>query len=199
MTSDRREIVVFGGGCFWCTEAVFQELRGVISVMPGYAGGPSTDNPPSGGPTYDEVCSGKTGHAEVIKIEFNPSEISYKDLLTVFFATHDPTTPNQQGNDMGEQYRSIILYTNDNQKRQAEEFVRALDNPHLRGEKIVTDIKPLDKFYEAEAYHRDYYKNNSSAPYCQVVINPKLQKVQEKFYRLIKKSKEKGSGGGILG
>ncbi|TSC82279.1 MAG: peptide-methionine (S)-S-oxide reductase [Parcubacteria group bacterium Gr01-1014_20] len=199
MTSDRREIVVFGGGCFWCTEAVFQGLKGVISVMPGYAGGPSTGDPPVSGPTYDEVCSGKTGHAEVIKIEFNPSEISYKDLLTVFFATHDPTTPNRQGNDVGTQYRSVIFYTNDNQRRQAEDFIAGLNSPHLTGERIVTEIKPLNKFYEAEADHRDYYKKNSAAPYCQVVINPKLQKMQEKFYRLVKKSKEKGAGGGILG
>ena len=133
MTSDKREIVVFGGGCFWCTEAVFQELRGMISVVPGYAGGPPTGNPPAGGPTYEEVCSGKTGHAEVIKIEFNSSEISYKDLLTVFFATHDPTTPNRQGGDVGTQYRSIIFYTNENQRRQTEEFMAGLNSPHLLG------------------------------------------------------------------
>lgn len=196
MAGGNTQIAVFGGGCFWCTEAVFRELRGVISVVPGYAGGPPTGGKP---PTYEEVCSGRTGHAEVIKIEFNPPEISYKDLLTVFFATHDPTTPNRQGNDVGEQYRSIILYTSDSQRRQAEEFIRGLDNPHLPGAKIVTEIKPLGEFYEAENYHLQYYLKNKSQPYCQVVISPKLQKVQEKFYRLIKTPKKNGSGGGFLG
>jgi len=178
---ESKEIAVFGGGCFWCTEAVFGELKGVISVTPGYAGG----NAPTGAqkPTYEEVCSGKTGHAEVTKIEYDPEKISYADLLTVFFATHDPTTPNRQGNDVGTQYRSIILYTTDKQKSKAEKFIEKLNES---GEKVVTEIKPLEKFYEAENYHKKYYENNSSASYCQVVISPKLEKLKEKFNELLK-------------
>ncbi|MBI2640712.1 MAG: peptide-methionine (S)-S-oxide reductase MsrA [Candidatus Sungbacteria bacterium] len=175
-----KEIAVFGGGCFWCTEAVFGELRGVISVMPGYAGGTKTN------PTYEEVCSGKTGHAEVIKIEYDPGRIKFTDLLTVFFATHDPSTPNRQGNDVGTQYRSIILYTNTEQKKQAEEFIKKLNESSPEGKPIVTEIKPLEKFYEAEEYHREYYKKNSAQPYCQIVINPKLEKLQKEFADLLK-------------
>lgn len=175
-----KEIAVFGGGCFWCTEAVFGELRGVISVMPGYAGGTKTN------PTYEEVCSGKTGHAEVIKIEYDPGRIKFTDLLTVFFATHDPSTPNRQGNDVGTQYRSIILYTNTEQKKQAEEFIKKLNESSPEGKPIVTEIKPLEKFYEAEEYHREYYKKNSAQPYCQIVINPNLEKLQKEFADLLK-------------
>lgn len=153
---EKTEIAVFGSGCFWCTEAVFNELRGVISVMPGYAEG-----------------------AEVIKVEFDPSQIGYNDLLTVFFATHDPTTLNRQGNDMGTQYRSIILYTNENQKLQAGSFIKEING-------AVTELKPLEKFYEAEEYHKQYYQNNPSNPYCQIVINPKLEKVQKQFANLLK-------------
>ncbi len=182
----KKEIAIFGGGCFWCTEAVFRELEGVISVMPGYAGGP----PPAGGkpPTYEEICSGKTGHAEVIKIEFDPEEVSYRNLLTVFFATHDPTTPNRQGNDVGEQYRSIILYASEVQREEAEKFIQELESSSKEGGEIVTEVRPLKEFHEAEDYHKNYYKKNSSAPYCQVVINPKLQKVQERFSELLRKS-----------
>lgn len=175
-----RDIAVFGGGCFWCTEAVFQDLKGVLSVMSGYAGG-TTENP-----TYDRVSSGTTGHAEAIKIEFDAAEISFNDLLTVFFATHDPTTLNRQGNDTGPQYRSIILYADDAQKTAAEAYIQDLKSEGL---KVVTEVKPLGKFYPAEEYHRNYYKNNSDAPYCQIVIEPKLQKVQEKFYALLKDKK----------
>ncbi len=174
------QAAVFGGGCFWCTEAVFRELKGVISVMPGYAGGTAEN------PTYKMVCGGKTGHAEVIRIEFDPQKIAYTDLLTVFFATHDPSTLNRQGNDVGTQYRSIILYANEEQKREAEKFIRELNETSDKGSKIVTEVKPLEKFYEAENYHRDYYKNNSSAPYCEVIINPKLEKVKQKFAELLK-------------
>lgn len=174
------ETVIFGGGCFWCTEAIFQELRGVISVMPGYAGGQAEN------PTYDKVSMGNTGHAEVIKIEYNPGQIKYKDLLTVFFATHDPSTLNRQGNDIGSQYRSIILYTTEEQKHQAEEFIKKLNESSLEGKPIVTEIKPLDKFYEAEDYHREYYRKNTTQPYCQIVINPKLEKLQKEFADLLK-------------
>lgn len=172
------ETAVFGGGCFWCTEAVFEELKGVTSVMSGYAGG-QTKNP-----TYESVCSGETGHAEVIKVEFNHQEISYNDLLTVFFATHDPTTLNRQGNDVGTQYRSIILYSDENQKSEAEKFIEELKKDGIN---VVTEVKSLEEFYPAEQYHRDFYKNNPDQPYCQLVINPKLDKLRERFSQLLKK------------
>lgn len=165
-------------------EALFRELRGVISVMPGYAGGPSTSSGQA--PAYEEVCSGKTGHAEVIKIEYNPEEISYKDLLTVFFAMHDPSTTNRQGNDVGPQYRSIILYTNEEQKKEAEDFIKNLNASSMEGKPIVTEVRPLDKFHEAEEYHRDYYQKNPTQAYCQIVINPKLEKLQKEFSELLK-------------
>lgn len=175
----KTEIAVFGGGCFWCTEAVYQELEGVLEVWPGYAGG-STPSP-----TYEAVCSGRTGHAELIKIEFDPEKISYKTLLTVFFGTHDPTTLNRQGNDTGTQYRSIVLTTTPEQKATAEAFVKEaqadLQDP------IVTEIKPLETFYEAEDTHKNYYARNVLQPYCQFVINPKLAKLKEKFRELLKK------------
>lgn len=174
----KTEIAIFGGGCFWCTEAIYQELKGVIAIKPGYAGGTT----PS--PTYEQVCTGKTGHAEAIQVEFNPEEVSYETLLTVFFGTHDPTTPDRQGNDSGTQYRSIILYTTPEQKTEAEAFIQAaqkdLDVP------IVTEVKPLAKFYEAEDYHQNYYAKNVLQPYCQFVINPKLSKLKEKFSALLK-------------
>jgi peptide-methionine (S)-S-oxide reductase len=176
----KTEIAVFGGGCFWCSEAVFDELRGVASVMPGYAGG-SVKNP-----TYEQVCSGLTRHAEVIRIEFDPGQITYRDLLTVFFATHDPTTLNRQGNDVGTQYRSIILYAGEEQKREAEQFIAELDGSAVHGDPIVTEVKPLDEFYVAEEYHRNYYANNPYQPYCQVMIPPKLRKVHKQFAELLK-------------
>ncbi len=177
---DNFEIAVFGGGCFWCTEAIFKMLKGVFSITPGYAGGTMAN------PTYEAVSSGATGHAEVIRIEYDPGAISYQTLLTVFFATHDPSILNQQGNDVGAQYRSIVLYTSEGQKKEAEEFIRELNASHADGKLIVTEVKPLDKFYEAENYHRDYYAKNPGNAYCQVVINPKLEKVQAKFAELLK-------------
>ena len=180
-----REIVVFGGGCFWCTEAVFKTLKGVVSVLPGYAGGSKPN------PTYEEVCSGKTGHAEVIKIEYDPAQISFEKLLTVFFATHDPTTPDRQGADVGTQYRSAIFYTAEKQKTEAEDFIKKINESSAEGASMVTEIKPLDKFYEAEGYHKDYYTKNKSASYCQIVIDPKLEKVKEKFAKLLKTKNHK--------
>lgn len=179
------QIIVFGGGCFWCTEAVFKQLKGVVSVMPGYAGGQSnssvTSESSERAPTYEEVCSGKTGQAEVIRIEYDPVRISFKDLLTVFFAVHDPTTLNRQGNDVGTQYRSIILFTAPEQEKEAQEFIAVLNK---EGQKVVTEVNPLKKFYEAESYHKDYYQNNLDKPYCQIIISSKLEKLKEKFYQL---------------
>ncbi len=177
------EIAVFGGGCFWCTEAVFEQLRGVVSVMPGFAGG-TTKNP-----SYSQVCSGRTGHAEVVRVEYDPAQVSYDDLLTVFFATHDPTTLNRQGADVGTEYRSAIFYTSDDQKRRAESFIKELNSSDSRGDPIVTEVRPLDAFYEAEDYHREYFRNNAALPYCQFVIAPKLSKLHKNFSELLKSSR----------
>lgn len=173
------EIAVFGGGCFWCTEAVFERLRGVISVVPGYAGGFMVH------PTYEAVCAGDTGHAEVVRVEFDPSVISYEDLLTVFFATHNPTTRDRQGNDVGPMYRSLILTTNDTQREVAEAFIRKL-NEDKTTPPVVTDVEPLSQFYEAEEYHHHYFKKNPEQGYCQYVINPKMEKLRAKFQELLK-------------
>jgi peptide-methionine (S)-S-oxide reductase len=180
MNDPESKVAVFGGGCFWCTEAVFDELRGVKSVVSGYAGG-STKNP-----TYEEVCGGRTGHAEVIKIEFDPGEIAFKDLLTVFFATHDPTTLNRQGNDVGTQYRSAVFYANEDQKREAEAFIKELNDSKAFGKPVVTTLEPLGEFYEAEDYHQKYYANNPYQPYCQYLIPPKLNKLHKQFSALLK-------------
>ena len=180
MNDPKAAVAVFGGGCFWCTEAVFDELRGVKSVVSGYAGG-STKNP-----TYEEVCGGGTGHAEVIKIDFDPTEIAFKDLLTVFFATHDPTTLNRQGNDVGTQYRSAIFYANEEQKREAEAFIKELNDSRVFGNPVVTTLEPLGEFYEAEDYHQKYYANNPYQPYCQYMIPPKLNKLHKQFSALLK-------------
>lgn len=158
-------------------------LKSVRSVTPGYAGGTTFD------PTYEEVSEGTTGHAEAIKIEYDPTLISFHDLLTVFFATHDPTTPNRQGNDVGSQYRSAIFYADKEQKAETECFINELDRSSDEGDAIITEVEPLETFYEAENYHRDYYAKNVAEPYCQLVINPKLEKVQEKFAELLKDNK----------
>lgn len=170
----------FGGGCFWCTEAVFKQVRGVEKVVPGYAGGETPQ------PTYEQVSSGTTGHVEVVKVDYNPGQISFKDLLDVFFATHDPTTPNRQGADVGKQYRSIILYADDEQKKQAKRFIKQLENENAFEKSIVTQVKQLDNFYEAEEHHHDYYQKNPEKGYCQVVINPKLEKLKERYASLLK-------------
>ena len=176
-----KEIAVLGGGCFWCTEAAFKLVRGVILVMPGYAGGQKAS------PRYAEIGGGVTGHAEVIQIEFDPKKVGFEDLLTVFFAVHDPTTRNRQGHDVGPQYRSIILYTLLTQKAAAEKFIARLERERVFDRPMVTELKPLTKFYPAEDYHRDYYAQNEAAPYCQLVISPKLAKLHEKFAALLKK------------
>jgi peptide-methionine (S)-S-oxide reductase len=177
---EETQVAVFGGGCFWCTEAVFDELEGVVSVMPGYAGG-SVKNP-----TYEKVCRGETGHAEVIRIEFDPSQILFRDLLTVFFATHDPTTLNRQGADVGTQYRSVVFYVDEEQKRQAELFIKELNDATSFGRPVVTTVEPLKEFYPAEDYHRKYYANNTYQPYCQITIPPKLNKLHKQFSELLK-------------
>lgn len=172
-------IAVFGGGCFWCTEAIFKMLRGVVAVSPGYAGGTVPN------PTYEQVCTGRTGHAEVIRIEFDPTLVSYETLLTVFFATHDPTTLNRQGNDVGTQYRSSVFFADEAQKTAAQAFIDGIEKEQPGGTPIVTTLEPLSAFYPAEDYHKDYFARNQDAPYCQVVINPKLKKVKEKFAALL--------------
>jgi peptide-methionine (S)-S-oxide reductase len=180
MSNGKNEVAVFAGGCFWCTEAVFDELRGVHAVVSGYAGG-TTENP-----TYDQVCGGRTGHAEAIRIEFDPAEIAFRDLMTVFFATHDPTTLNRQGNDVGTQYRSAILYSNEDQKRAATAFIKELDDAKTFKNSIVTTVEPLTKFYPAEGFHQKFYSNNPYQPYCQYIIPPKLNKLHKQFSQLLK-------------
>ncbi len=173
------ETVVFGGGCFWCTEAVFQRLKGVVSVDSGYAGG-EMDNP-----GYHDVSTGKTGHAEVVKIVFDPNIISFVDLLEVFWNVHNPTSLNRQGNDIGTQYRSVIFFTSDKQKKLAEESLNDLEKSGQCEGKIVTELLPLNKFYEAEDYHKNYYNKYKEETYCELVINPKLEKLKKKFAKLL--------------
>jgi len=169
------QTAVFGGGCFWCIEAVFNRLTGVKSAISGYMGG-HVDNP-----SYRQVCNGDTGHAEVVEVTFDPSEIGYRDLLDVFFTVHDPTTVNRQGNDVGEQYRSVIYYATPEQEQEAEETIAALNAAKAFPEPIVTTVEPAAKFYPAEDYHQLYYDNNATQPYCQFVIAPKLHKFEKKF------------------
>lgn len=173
-TSSTSDTAVFAAGCFWCIEAIFQDLKGVQSVEPGYAGG-TTENP-----TYKQVCTGTTGHAEVARIIFDPSKITYDELLEVFWTTHDPTTLNRQGNDVGTQYRSAVFYLNDSQKESAEASKKNVAT-QIWSDPIVTEVSPLKTFYTAEDYHHSYYNNNKNAPYCQFVINPKLEKFRKKF------------------
>src|SRR3989344_8646845 len=170
---------VFGGGCFWCTEAVFQMLKGVENVEPSYAGG-TTENP-----SYEKVSSGDTGHAEVIRVTYDPTIISYEDLLTVFFGSHDPTTPNRQGADVGEQYRSVILYQTEEEKQVADRVSKEIQESLKDGTRVVTQILPLKEFYKAEDYHQNYFKTNTNAPYCQLVIEPKIEKVRKRFAQLL--------------
>ncbi len=175
-------VVAFGGGCFWCTEAVFLELKGVLSVTSGYAGGDAPN------PTYEQVSMGKTGHAEVIRIEYDPEVITFGKLLEVFFTAHDPTTPNRQGVDVGTQYRSIILYTTADQKQEAEAQIQELTKAQKFEKPIVTEVKPLDAFYPAEEYHQNYFERNSGEPYAEAVIKPKVGKVKHAFSDLLKSS-----------
>ena len=180
MTNQQTAVAVFGGGCFWCTEAVFDELRGVKSVVSGYTGGTGKN------PSYEQVCSGKTGHAEAIKIVFDPAQISFRDLMTVFFATHDPTTLNRQGNDVGTQYRSAIFFADEQQKAEAANFIKELEEAKTFSNPIVTSLEPLAEFYPAEDYHQKFYANNPYQPYCQYSIPPKLNKLHKQFSTLLK-------------
>ena len=179
--SQGKEVITLGGGCFWCTEAVFEQLKGVEKVESGYSGGAVPN------PTYEQVCSGDTGHAEVSQITFDPKVISLKDILEVFFTVHDPTTLNQQGNDVGTQYRSAIFYHNDEQKKIAEETIKELNNQHIWDKPIVTEVTQLDKFYMAEDYHQEYFANNPNQPYCMAVVAPKVTKFRKHHLEMLKK------------
>ena len=177
---NKTETAIFAGGCFWCTEAFFTDLKGVEKVVSGYIGG-KTENP-----TYKEVCSGYSGHAEAISIIFNPNEVAYEDLLEIFFATHDPTTLNRQGADVGTQYRSEIFYTSEKQKVAAENFIKLLTGQNIFYNKIVTKITAASTFYPAEDYHQDYYAQNPDQPYCSAVIAPKLEKLKKNYKSKLK-------------
>ncbi len=179
-TGEDTEIAVFGGGCFWSMEAIFSQLKGIVEVEAGYAGG-HVENP-----TYEQVYSDETGHAEVVKIEFDPKIISYGQLLDIFFYVHDPTTLNRQGNDIGESYRSILLFTKPEQEKSAKEFIKDLDEEKIHPDPVVTEVEPLGKYYSAESYHQEYYDNNSTQPYCEFVISPKIDNFQKKFADLLK-------------
>lgn len=175
------EEIYLGGGCFWCTEAVFQEVTGVTEVDSGYSGG-SVDNP-----SYEEVCSGRTGHAEVVRIRFDPDIITLREVLEIFFDTHDPTTLNRQGHDVGEQYRSVIFYVDNNQREVAQSLIRELTESKKFRKPIVTALEPFKNFYSSESYHKNYYRDNEYAPYCTFVISPKLEKFRKSKPMLLKR------------
>ena len=181
MDTTGMQVATFGSGCFWCTEAIFERLNGVVKVESGYAGGTVKN------PTYEEVCSGTTGHAEVTQITYNPKIITYDELLEVFWKTHDPTTLNRQGNDVGTQYRSVIFYHNEEQKELAENYKKELDKSGAWDKPIVTEISPFTKFYSAEGYHQDYYNNNPNQGYCAFIIAPKVDKFEKVFKDKLKK------------
>lgn len=180
LNKQEMETTTLGGGCFWCTEAIFKSLKGVEKVTSGYSGGGEEY------PTYDDICSGETGHAEVVQITFNPSVITFKEILEVFWSTHDPTTLNRQGADVGTQYRSVIFYHSEEQKEIAEEIKDKLNNENIFNQPVVTEITAFDKFYKAEEYHQDYFENNKTKGYCQFVIVPKLKKFKELFKNKLK-------------
>ena len=185
MTSDTtgrqgNAVATLAGGCFWCLEAVYDELQGVQRVVSGYAGGEMPN------PSYQQVCSGRTGHAEVVQITYDPNVVTYRDLLEIFFTIHDPTTLNRQGADVGTQYRSAIFYHDEEQRRAAEEIIAELEGERAFANPIVTEVTALDEFYPAEDYHQDYYENNPNQPYCMVVVAPKLAKFRKKFTELRK-------------
>ncbi|WP_337871080.1 peptide-methionine (S)-S-oxide reductase MsrA [Meiothermus sp.] len=178
--SQNLEVATLGGGCFWCLEAVFDELKGVVDVVSGYSGGHVPN------PTYEQVCSKQTGHAEVVQITFDPSVISYREVLEVFFTIHDPTTPNRQGNDVGPQYRSVIFYHSPEQQAVAEEVMQALTEARVWENPIVTELMPFERFYPAEDYHQEYYRRNPYQPYCAVVVGPKVAKFRKQYFDRLK-------------
>lgn len=181
MSELKAETAVFGGGCFWCTEAVFNELKGVSRVESGYSGGTTVN------PSYKDVCTGQTGHAEVIHLTYDPAIISYQKLLEVFFLTHDPTTLNRQGADVGTQYRSVIFYSTDEQKQIANEVIKSLNKEKVYPNPIVTEVTKLSNYYPAENYHQNYFERNGNQPYCRIVIQPKMEKFKKTFDDLLKK------------
>lgn len=181
MEGSNLETATLAAGCFWCIEAIFDDLRGVEDVVSGYAGG-HTENP-----TYRQVCEGTTGHAEVAQIVFDPDEISFKDVLRVFFSVHDPTTLNRQGHDVGTQYRSAIFYNSENQKRDAEEVIREITDEGIFDDPIVTEVTPLEKFWPAEDYHQEYFANNPKVPYCSAIVAPKVAKFRKQFAERLRK------------
>jgi peptide-methionine (S)-S-oxide reductase len=182
LTAPRQlEIATFGGGCFWCLEAIYNELKGIIKVESGYAGGTVPN------PTYEQVCTGTTGHAEVIQITYDPNLITFKEILNIFFTMHDPTTLNRQGNDVGTQYRSIILYHNQNQKQIAEQVIKENTQARIWNNSIVTQLEPYQTFYKAEDYHQEYYKKNPEQTYCKIIIDPKISKLRKQYLEKLKK------------
>lgn len=181
MENTNLETATLGAGCFWCVEAVFDDLKGVVSVESGYSGGHKEN------PTYQEVCSETTGHAEVVNVTFDPDVISFKEILQVFFSVHDPTTLNRQGNDIGTSYRSAIFYRSDEQRRIAEEVIKEVEAEGVYDGKIVTEVAPFDKFYIAEGYHQEYFANNPNQPYCAAVVAPKVAKFRKKFVEKLKR------------
>ncbi|MDA4130420.1 MAG: peptide-methionine (S)-S-oxide reductase MsrA [Thaumarchaeota archaeon] len=175
------QVATLGGGCFWCIEAVFSELNGVLKAESGYAGGTMKN------PSYEEVCSDETGHAEVVQVTFDPSVITYREILQVFFSVHDPTTLNRQGADVGTQYRSVVFYNSPEQRQVAEEVIKEINRTRMWEKPVVTELVPLTEFYKAEEYHQNYFKNNPSQGYCQVVISPKVSKFRKNYFDRLKK------------
>lgn len=180
--TENTKLATFGGGCFWCIEAVFQRLDGVVSVKSGYSGGMVKD------PTYEQICTGKTGHAEVCQVRFDPEQIAFDELLEVFFNTHDPTTKDRQGNDVGTQYRSVVFYHDDKQKQQTEQFIKKLNASGAFKDPIVTEVSPLGEFYSAEKYHQNYFNLNPNQGYCRFVIQPKVEKLKKNFKEKLKQN-----------
>lgn len=178
--NETTQVATLGGGCFWCIEAIYNDMKGVTAAISGYAGGHVKN------PTYQQVCNHTTGHAEVVQVKFDPNVISYQDVLDIFFSIHDPTTLNRQGNDVGDQYRSVILYHDDEQKRIAQETIKALTEARAFADPIVTQVVPFDDFYAAEDYHQEYFKNNPNQPYCRFVVAPKVNKFRKHHAELLK-------------
>jgi peptide-methionine (S)-S-oxide reductase len=179
-SSNKKEIATLGGGCFWCLEPLYADLQGVEDAVVGYSGGSVVD------PSYEQVCTGRTGHAEVVQVTFDPDIISYREILEVFFSVHDPTTPNRQGADVGPQYRSVIFYHDDEQRQTAEQLIQELEEEDIWREPIVTQVSPFKEFFRAEEYHQEYYKKNPNQGYCRVVISPKVSKFRDKYNSRLK-------------